>query len=69
MNKSLLPIALLAAVAAALPASAAVKENRKCTPNPVFEKFPNSIYHSCDRSRFFALKLYRAKDPAKPGGA
>ena len=69
MNKSLLPIALLAAVAAALPASAAVKENRKCTPNPVFEKFPNSIYHSCDRSRFFALKLYRAKDPGKPGGA
>ena len=49
-------------------AQSKVKENPKCTPNPVFEKFPNSVYHSCERSRFSKLKLYRAKDPAKPGG-
>ena len=45
-----------------------VKENAKCTPNPVFEKFPGSVYHSCERSRFSKLKLYQAKDPAKIGG-
>ena len=55
----------------ALPAfgQSKVKENPKCTPNPVFEKFPNSVYHSCERSRFSKLKLYQAKDPAKVAGA
>jgi outer membrane protein OmpA-like peptidoglycan-associated protein len=61
--------AVLLALAAPLAASAAVKENTKCTPNPVFEKFPNSVYHSCERSRFAPLKLRRAKDAAKIGGS
>jgi len=50
-------------------AQSKVKENAKCTPNPVFEKFPNSVYHSCERSRFSKLKLYQTKDPAKLAGA
>lgn len=61
--------AVLSAAAALSPfASAAVKENRKCTPNPVFEKFPGSLYHSCERSRFHRLELYKAKDAAKLSG-
>ncbi|HYC35727.1 MAG TPA: OmpA family protein [Usitatibacter sp.] len=68
--RRLIAIAALLAVAGTLPAAAQskVKENPKCTPNPVFEKFPNSVYHSCERSRFSKLKLYQAKDPAKIGG-
>ena len=60
-------------VAAALPAAAqkkerAAKDNPKCTPNPVFEKFPNSVYSSCEKSRFSKLDVYVAKDPAKISG-
>jgi outer membrane protein OmpA-like peptidoglycan-associated protein len=65
-------VVAVAVVAAALcmeaQAQSKVKENPKCTPNPVFEKFPNSVYHSCERSRFSKLKLHQAKDPAKIGG-
>jgi len=43
-------------------AQAKLKENAKCTPNPVFEKFPNSVYHSCERSRFSKLDLYVANE-------
>ena len=67
--RAVLAAAALLAVAVPLTAAGAVRENPKCTPNPVFEKFPGSLYHSCERSRFFALKLYRAKDPAKRAGA
>src|SRR5687767_15338519 len=67
------PVTAIAAlaVAVALPAlgQSKVKENPKCTPNPVFEKFPNSVYHSCERSRFSKLDVYQAKDPAKISGA
>ena len=63
-----LALAALAALSVAAPASAQVRENAKCTPNPVFEKFPNSVYHSCERSRFSRLELARAVDPAKLGG-
>lgn len=42
------------------------KDNAKCQPNPVFEKFPGSFYSSCERSRFTALELQAARDPAKP---
>ena len=67
-------IAFAAAIAAAAfcmqaQAQSKVKENPKCTPNPVFEKFPDSVYHSCERSRFSKLKLYQAKDAAKMDGA
>ena len=65
-------LVLAAALAASfgLPAFAQskVKENPKCTPNPVFDKFPNSVYHSCEKSRFSKLDLYQAKDPAKLDG-
>ena len=63
--------AALVAIALAQPAFAQskVKENTKCTPNPVFEKFPNSVYHTCERSRFSKLKVYQATDPAKITGS
>ena len=67
------PVAAFAAIAlaAALPAlgQSKVKENPKCTPNPVFAKFPNSVYHSCEKSRFSKLDVYVAKDPANLTGA
>jgi outer membrane protein OmpA-like peptidoglycan-associated protein len=43
-------------------AQSKVRENAKCTPNPVFEKFPSSVYHSCERSRFSKLDLYVANE-------
>src|SRR5687768_14783718 len=59
--------ALAAACAAVAPAAAQPhKENRQCTENPVFAKFPNSVYSGCERSRFHRLELYQAKDPGKP---
>lgn len=63
--------AAAALLAVALPAfgQSKVKENPKCTPNPVFEKFPNSVYHSCEKSRFSKLDIYVAKDPAKLTGS
>jgi outer membrane protein OmpA-like peptidoglycan-associated protein len=64
--------ALLAlACTLALPAfgQSKVKENPKCAPNPVFAKFPNSVYHSCEQSRFAKLDVFVAKDPAKVDGA
>ena len=68
--KTIPAVAAAIVLAAALPAfgQSKVKENAKCTANPVFEKFPNSVYHSCERSRFAALELYRATDPAKLTG-
>ena len=56
----------LAAALLATAASAQHKENKACTPNPVFEKFPNSVHSSCERSRFQKLEIYQAKDPSKP---
>jgi outer membrane protein OmpA-like peptidoglycan-associated protein len=63
--------AAAALLAVAVPAfgQSKVKENPKCTPNPVFEKFPNSVYSSCEKSRFAKLDVYVAKDPAKIDGA
>lgn len=66
-------VALAAALALCLSPLAAAqkkaKDNPKCTPNPVFEKFANSVYHSCEKSRFAKLDVYVAKDPAKLSGA
>lgn len=42
------------------------KDNANCQPNPVFEKFPGSFHSTCQRSRFSALELEVARDPAKP---
>ncbi len=58
-------IALCVAVTATA-AFAQHKDNKACTENPVFAKFPNSVYSVCERSRFSKLQLYVAKDPAKP---
>ena len=60
--------ALLAAAAIPALAQSKVRENAKCSPNPVFEKFPSSVYHSCERSRFSKVELYTASDPAKLDG-
>ena len=38
--RAVLAAAALLAVAVPLTAAGAVRENPKCTPNPVFEKFP-----------------------------
>lgn len=57
------------AIAAAFAVTAVLaqhKDNKACSPNPVFEKFPNSVYSTCERSRFQKLEIYQAKDPAKP---
>jgi outer membrane protein OmpA-like peptidoglycan-associated protein len=72
--KSAIALAVVIALFTALPAAAAPKkgkdkDNPKCTPNPVFAKFPNSVYHSCEKSRFSRLDVYVAKDPAKLTGA
>lgn len=42
------------------------KDNPKCQPNPVFEKFPGAFHSTCERSRFSELPLEAARDPAKP---
>ena len=71
--KRALAVALALAVCAALPAAAQRKskdtDNPKCTPNPVFAKFPHAVYHSCEKSRFSKLDVYVAQDPAKLTGA
>lgn len=41
------------------------KDNAKCQPNPVFEKFPGAFLSGCERSRFLELELEAARDPAK----
>lgn len=64
MKSPLLTALALAAFAA--PALAQHKDNKACTENPVFAKFPNSVYSLCERSRFSKLQLYVAKDPARP---
>lgn len=66
MNKLALA-ALAAALALAAPAFAQ-KDNAKCKPNPVFEKFPNSFHQNCDQARFADLALPVAKDPANLTG-
>ncbi len=63
-----LTVALAASHLHAAPAKAKSKDNPKCQPNPVFEKFPGSYLDSCERSRFMALEIEVAKDPAKLQG-
>ena len=58
----------LAVPALAAPPKAKSKDNPKCQPNPVFEKFPGSYHDNCDRSRFMALEIEVAKDPARLQG-
>lgn len=42
------------------------RDNPKCDPNPVFNRFKGEFLGSCERSRFGDLELKRYKDPAKP---
>ncbi|HRE15309.1 MAG TPA: OmpA family protein [Usitatibacteraceae bacterium] len=65
--KPLALAAIAAAFALAAPAFAQ-KDNAKCKPNPVFEKFPGSYHLNCEQSRFAALELQVAKDPARLDG-
>lgn len=65
--KSIAHAALAAVLALSVPAFAQ-KDNAKCKPNPVFEKFPNSYHLNCDQARFAELELQVAKDPAKLEG-
>jgi len=58
--------ALCATLGASAPGLAQHKENKACTENPVFAKFPNSVYSVCERSRFSKLELYVAKNPSRP---
>lgn len=60
--------ACLALPSLAAPPKEKSKDNPKCQPNPVFEKFPGSYYGNCEQSRFMALEIEVAKDPAKPQG-
>jgi outer membrane protein OmpA-like peptidoglycan-associated protein len=42
------------------------KDNQKCDPNPIFERFKGEYFGACERSRFGNLELKRYKDAAKP---
>jgi outer membrane protein OmpA-like peptidoglycan-associated protein len=44
------------------------RDNPKCQPNPLFEKFPGSYHDICERSRFLELDIEVAKDPANLKG-
>lgn len=66
MKRVVAVAASIAAVAGAGDALAQHKENKQCAENPVFAKFPNSVYSVCERSRFQKLDIYVARDPAKP---
>ncbi|MBL0142147.1 MAG: OmpA family protein [Betaproteobacteria bacterium] len=78
MHRSLAPLlaGLLAAASFALTAPEAFaqkskakpKDNLRCQPNPIFEKFPGSYLDSCERSRFMELEIEVAKDPANLKG-
>ena len=52
----------IAAILASGSAHAQGKGNPKCPPNPVFSRFPNSIDHKCERSKFGKLELQVSKD-------
>lgn len=62
MVKSLVAVLALAVA----PALAQGADNPKCTPNPVFDKFPGSFHKVCERSRFDKVELVEAADPARP---
>ncbi|NJD86812.1 MAG: OmpA family protein [Betaproteobacteria bacterium] len=61
-------LALAAPAAMAQKKAPAPKDNPKCAPNPVFEKFPGSHHGNCEQSRFMALDIEVAKDPANLQG-
>ena len=65
----LLVLSIVLAAPDAFAQKAGSKDNPKCQPNPVFEKFPGSYLDSCERSRFMALEIEVAKDPANLQGA
>jgi len=56
-------------LAAAFGNANAAKDNPKCKPNPVFERFPGSVLYDCKIARFKDLEVRVAKDPAQPDGA
>lgn len=42
------------------------KDNPKCEPNPVFNRFAGEVMSSCDRARFKDLELWRLKKADDP---
>ena len=42
------------------------KDNPKCEPNPVFNRFAGEVLGSCERARFRELELYQWKTPNDP---
>jgi outer membrane protein OmpA-like peptidoglycan-associated protein len=61
-------LAALLALATLDAAAQKSRDNPKCKPNPVFEKFPGSYHDKCEHSRFLALDIEVAKDPNKLKG-
>jgi outer membrane protein OmpA-like peptidoglycan-associated protein len=57
--------ALVAVFAANAPAQAP-KDNPKCEPNPVFNRFTGEVLGSCERARFMGLDLYQWRTPNDP---
>ncbi len=42
------------------------KDNRKCEPNPVFNRFAGEVMEGCERARFKDLELWRWKKANDP---
>lgn len=59
LNSLMLTSAMLAFTVNAL--AQAPKDNPKCEPNPVFNRFAGEIMGNCDRARFKDLNLWRWK--------
>ena len=66
VSVAVIGLAMLMPVAALAQDVPHPKDNKRCDPNPVFNRFKGEYLGSCERSRFGDLELKRYKDPAKP---
>lgn len=57
-------LVLMSGTLAAVPA----KDNPKCEPNPVFNRYPGEVLDRCERARFAGLTLARRADPENQRG-
>lgn len=64
LNRLMLASAMLAFTANAL--AQLPKDNPKCEPNPVFNRFAGEVMESCERARFKDLTLWRWKKANDP---
>lgn len=65
LTSVLLSGTLVALFAANAPAQSP-KDNPKCEPNPVFNRFAGEVLGSCERARFRELELYQWRTPNDP---